>query len=226
MKLQVQMEAKLTDLEGRSRCDNIRLHGVKEGVENNMATMIYFVEDLLMKGLELHPNTALHIERAHRSLAQKPPTEAPRRSIVVKFSGYTKKEEMLKRAWQVKGFDFEGKRVHLDYDYAPELLKKRREYKEVKVVLRGRNIQTPFLARMRVFYKEGTVTYSSAEVATADMAERGIPVMVLKSPTSLLDRVNQLTWRCGGRRGNREAASLTQGVTDRLQTFRAGTSDK
>lgn len=228
VKLQVQMEAKLTDLEGRSRRDNIRLHGVKEGAEDNVATMISFVEDLLMKGLELPPTTELHVERAHRSLAPKPPTEAPPRSIVIKFASYRTKEDMLKRAWQVKGFDFQGRRVHLDHDYAPELLKKRREYKEAKAVLKERNIrfQTPFPARMRVFYTEGTVTYSSAEVATADMAERGLPVTVLKSQTSLLDRVNQLTWRHGGRRGNREDASCTQSVKDRLRGFRAGTSDK
>lgn len=73
-KLQEQMEAKLTELEGHSRRDNIRLHGVKEGAEDNVATMISFVENLLMKGLELSPTTALHIERAHRSLAPKPPT--------------------------------------------------------------------------------------------------------------------------------------------------------
>ena len=184
VKLQVQMEAKLTDLEGHSRCDNIRLHRVKEGAEDNMATMIFFVEDLLMKGLELPPTTVLHIERAHRSLAPKPPTEAPPRSIVVKFASYRMKEEMLKRAWQVKGFDFQGKRVHLDHDYAPEL-----------------RFQTPFPARLKVFYKEGTVIYSSAEVATVDMAERGIPVTVLKSPTSLLGgvlrsslNISRLSW--------------------------------
>jgi len=135
---------------------------------------------------------------------------------------------MLKRAWQVKGFDFQGKRVHLDHDYAPELLKKRREYKEAKAVLKERNIrfQTQSPARLRVFYTEGTVTYSSAEVSTADMAERGLPVTVSKSLASLLDRVNQLTWRHGRRRGNREDASLMQSVKDQLRSFRAGTSDK
>lgn len=84
VKLQVQMETKLTDLEGRSRRDNVRLFGVKEGAEDGMASVISFAEDLLMKGLELPPTTTLNIERAHRALAPKPPTEAPPRSIVVK----------------------------------------------------------------------------------------------------------------------------------------------
>ncbi|KAM7400216.1 hypothetical protein PAMA_004761 [Pampus argenteus] len=39
-------------------------------------------------------------------------------------------------------------------------------------------------ARLRVHYKEGTVTYNlEVEVATADLAARGIPVTVLKNPT-------------------------------------------
>lgn len=111
-----------------------------------------------------------------------------------KFSSYRTKEDMLKRAWQRKGFAFQRKRVHLDHDYAPELLRKRREYKEAKAALKEKNIrfQTPFPARL--FYKDGTVIYNSAEVATADMADRGIPMTVLKTPTSLLDRVSQLTW--------------------------------
>ena len=63
-------------------------------------------------------------------------------------------------------------------------------------MLKERNIQfqTPFPARLLVFYNEGTVLYNSAEEATADMAERGILVMVLKNPSSLLDQITQLTW--------------------------------
>ncbi|KAI4796750.1 hypothetical protein KUCAC02_026777 [Chaenocephalus aceratus] len=73
VKLQMQTEAKLTDLEGRSRRENVRIHGVKEGAEEGTASVIAFVEDLLTKSLELPPSTALNIERAHRALAPKPP---------------------------------------------------------------------------------------------------------------------------------------------------------
>ncbi|KAJ4922362.1 hypothetical protein JOQ06_025899, partial [Pogonophryne albipinna] len=120
VKLQMQTEAKLTDLEGRSRRENVRIHGVKEGAEEGTASVIAFVEDFLAKSLELPPSIALNIERAHRALAPKPPNEAPPRSIVFKFSSYTVKEDVLKRAWQKKGFDFQGKRIQLDHDNAPE----------------------------------------------------------------------------------------------------------
>ena len=132
------------------------------------------------------------------------------------------KEDIIKTAWQRKGFDFQGKRIHLDQDYTPELLRRWREYAEVKALLKEGNIwfQTPFPARLRVFYNEGTVIYNSAEEATADMAERGIPVMVLKKPSCLLDLIAQLSWRPGGKRQNRENTSSRRGFRERLQDFR------
>lgn len=60
--------------------------------------MVTFVEDLLLKGLELPSSTALNIQRAHWELAPKSPTDAPPRSIVVKFSSYKMKEEVIKMA--------------------------------------------------------------------------------------------------------------------------------
>ena len=68
---------------------------------------------------------------------------------------------------------------------------------EAKVLLKERNIrfQTPFPARLRVFYSDGAVIYNSAEDAVVDMVERGIPVTVLKKKkSSLLDQIAQLTW--------------------------------
>ena len=113
--------------------------------------------------------------------------------------------EVSKIAWQKRRFDFQGKRTRLDHDYALELLQKRREYSKAKVVLEERSIkfQSPLPARLRVFYNEATVIYNSADEAMADTAERGIPVMVLKETSSLLDQISHLTWRSGGKRQNR-----------------------
>ena len=222
VKLQEQTEAKLTDLEGRSRRDNVRIYGVKEGAEDGTTSVIAFVEEMLMRGLELPPSTALNIERAHRALGPKPPPEAPPRSLVVKFSSYRVKEDVLKKAWQKRGFDFKEKKIHLDNDYAPELQRRRRQYAETKVALKERNIrfQSPFPARLRVFFEDGTVIYNSAEEATADIVERGIPVTVLKNPTSLLDQINRLTWRPSRKQDNRESSRLKPNFKERLHAFR------
>lgn len=94
---------------------------------------------------------------------------------MAKLSSYRMKEELLKLAWQKRGFQLHGKSVNLDHDYAPDVLKKRKEYAEAKSVLKEKKIrfQTPFPARLRVFYPEGTVVYGSAGEATGDMAKRG-----------------------------------------------------
>lgn len=197
----------------------------KRGSRRKQRNIIVFVEELLIKGLELQTTTILNIERAHRALTKKPPTEAPPRSIVVKFSSFKTKEEILqKKTWQRKGLNYEGKKMHMDHDYAPEVLRKRRDYAEAKAALKERNIQfqTPFPAKLPVHYKEGMVTYNSAEAATADMAERGIPVTVLKNQVSLLGQISRLTWRTSGKRGNRECESTSarHNVRERLQRFR------
>lgn len=61
MKLQVQTEAKPMDLQGQLRRENVRLYGVKEGAEESKVTVTAFVEDLLIKGLELPTTTDLNI---------------------------------------------------------------------------------------------------------------------------------------------------------------------
>lgn len=220
--LQIHLDAKLTDLEGRSRRENIRIHGVKEGAEENSSSMVVYVELLLREGLELPATFELRVERAHRALMPRPPGEATPRSIVVKMSSYRMKEELLKMAWQKRGFQHLGKRVYLDHDYAPDVLKKRREYAEAKAVLKEKKIrfQTPFPARLRVFYQEGVVMYGSAEEATEDMAKRGFPVSIIKHPDSLLERIQRFTWHTVKRQGSRLRAGRALDFKEKLQAFR------
>lgn len=183
-KLHTKTEAKLTELEGNSRRQNIRIYGVAEGAEESATSAIKFIETLLMNGLSLPPLPQLAIERAHRALAAKPQAGAPPRSFVVKFANYRTKEDILKKAWQAKGFDFQGKRVYLDNDYAPEIQRRRKEYNGAKAALRDNNIrfQTPYPYKLKVFYNTGTITYNSAQEATEDMAERGNPSLSSKDP--------------------------------------------
>ncbi|KAJ4919448.1 hypothetical protein JOQ06_022222 [Pogonophryne albipinna] len=115
LKLQTHMEARLTDQEGRSRRENIRIHGVCEGAEENSPSVISFVETLLKENLELPPSSDLKIERAHRALGTKPPADAPPRSIVVKFASHRTKEEIIKTAWQKWGFVYKERKVNLDH---------------------------------------------------------------------------------------------------------------
>lgn len=70
-----QQENKLLDQEGRLRRENFRVYNVPEGAEGS--AMVEFLEKLLRDTLEIPQTTSLDIERAHRALTPKPPTEAP-----------------------------------------------------------------------------------------------------------------------------------------------------
>ncbi|GAA6105879.1 uncharacterized protein LOC109138835 [Tachysurus ichikawai] len=130
LKLHTKMEDKLLDLESRSRRDNIRIYGVPKGAEKDSTTMVSFVENLLHGGLELTEDMPdLQIERAHRSVGPKPPC-----SIIIKFLSFKTKETILRKAWQRKGFTWQENHINLDHDYTPLILKKRREYSEIRKV--------------------------------------------------------------------------------------------
>lgn len=225
IKLHDQLEAKLIDQEGRDRRNNIRIYSIPEESEKNYTSMIAFIEQLLKENLQLPTDLNLQIERAHRALTPLPPRGSAPRSIIVRFLDYRTKEEIIKMAWKNKGFEWKGKRINFDHDYATGVLKKRREYAEVKRLLKEKGIrfQTPFPAKMRVFYEDGVRIYSSATEATRDMAERGLPVTVVKQPETLMDKIKRTTWSTSDGRGNKSREGrrrVDQSVVEKLQQFR------
>ncbi|KAK1898148.1 Lon protease [Dissostichus eleginoides] len=69
-----------------------------------------------------------------------------------------------------------------------------------------------------MFYDDNPVVYNSAE--EADMVKRGIPVTVLKNPSSLMDQINRLTWEPSRKRGDQLHPSSKQHFKERLRGFR------
>ncbi|KAL7842069.1 hypothetical protein SRHO_G00237580 [Serrasalmus rhombeus] len=189
----------------RSRRGNIRIYRVPEGSEESFPYVTDFLEHLLKSTLDLDPSLELHIERAHRALAPKPPESAKPRSIVARFLSYKTKEAVIKQAWARKRVDWQGNRILFDHDYSPDVLQRRRALQEAKKVLKENDVkfQTRFPAKLRVFYSDGTRVYSSAEEAERDMAERGFSITATQSPATLMERIQRLSWRKTGnsRRG-------------------------
>lgn len=76
----------------------------------------------------------IHIERAHRSLADKPKDEqAPSHSITVRLQDYYTKDVLLQQAWKQREVTYEGGRVYFDQYYSPEI---HRQWKEVRQVIK------------------------------------------------------------------------------------------
>lgn len=77
------MQTKVTDLEARSRRNNIRIYGIPEGEEES--NMMDFVVKFLKSELAASGELDLKIQRCHRALAPRPPRDAPPRSIIMNF---------------------------------------------------------------------------------------------------------------------------------------------
>lgn len=204
------LENKVLDQEGRSRRKNIRIYNVPE--ESEGSSMTEFVEKLLHDKLDIPETTNIDIERAHRALVPKPTgvREDKPRSIVIRFLRYKTKEEILQKAWGKKKVLMDDEtQIFFDNDYPPAVLQKRKEYAEAKRVLKQKNIrfQTPFPAKLRVFYENGTRIYQSAEEATRDMKSRGLPInAIMATPREdLTAQLSRTAWERVELRGRRGA---------------------
>ncbi|KAF0035384.1 hypothetical protein F2P81_013142 [Scophthalmus maximus] len=95
---QSKLREKVSNFEGRSRRNNIRMRGLKEGVEGDLVTE--YVYKLIHKELELAP---------------KPQPNKPPRAIIVNFLRFDVKENVLRTAWRMP-VEVEGRRVTFDHD--------------------------------------------------------------------------------------------------------------
>lgn len=190
------LENKVLDQEGRSRRKNIRIYNVPEDAEGS--SMIEFVEKLLHDKLEIPETTDINVERAHRALVPKPSRDKDKpRSIVIRYLRYKTKEEILLKAWGKKKVLLDDEiQIFFDNDYPSAVLQKRKEYTEAKRVLRqnGVRFQTPFPAKLRVFYESGTRLYQSAEEAMKDMKSRKLPINMTPPKEDLLAQLSQTAW--------------------------------
>lgn len=222
-KTQTQNEEKLVDQEARARRKNIRIFNVPENGEQGI-TMVAFVEKLLREKLNLPSSLELNIERAHRALAPKPAASEKARSIVVRFLQYNIKEEILRKAWEKKEIYVNTQRIYFDHDYPTAILTCRKEYNEAKRVLREKRIrfQTPYPAKLRVFYENGTRLYQTASEATKDMCDRGLAVRLVPPRQDLMGQLDWEPWHVAGSgQANLNESHTEQTATiSKLQTFR------
>lgn len=169
------LQLKLTDLESRSRRNNLRIFGVPEGEEDNSVPQ--FVDKFIKSELSIPVGEDLKIQRAHRSLAQKPPPEKPPRPIIINFLEYTTKEKILREAWKKGTVKIGNRSIYFDHDYASETVQKRKEYNGIKRALKqnGIRFQTPYTS-IRIHWDSGVRSYSSAQEAHRELKRRGFSV--------------------------------------------------
>lgn len=230
LEIQQSMQAQLTDLEARSRRNNIRIHGIPEGSEGEYIQD--YVEKFIRSQLSLS-EPRLGIQRCHRSLGSRPPEGSSPRSIVIYFQEYKTKETVLRAAWKKREITVEGKRVFFEQDFPTEILKKRKAYAGIRKILKenGLRFQTLYPAKLKVFFSTGPVFYNDAAEATDDLKKRGYtldssraaamgPEPASASRPAATTGPRQPPWEKAGARPRRDHLRHIQ---EKLKTFRRNT---
>ena len=98
----IEIKNKLVDLEDRSRRNNLRINGIKEGKNETWEECEERVNCFLEEKLDMD-TSEIWIERAHRVGEKKRGQE---RQIVVQFNSYKNKLDILRNCKKLKGTNF------------------------------------------------------------------------------------------------------------------------
>lgn len=159
------LRAKLSDLEGRSRRNNVRILGIPEGEEKGRPTE--FVSNLIPKLLG-DDNFAkpVVIDRVHRIQQPKPP-EGSRPRMMIARVHLTQDKEKILRLGNQRSLEYEGNRILIFPDYSAEVMEQRRRFREALQLLRGKEIRYSlrFPARLHIDQEGQVKTFNDLDVA-------------------------------------------------------------
>lgn len=121
------LEAKTEDLENRSRRKNLRIFGLREGIEGRRPLMEYVTEKL-PTWLGLPQEKVFTLERAHCTLATAGPGQ--NRAVLVRFLKSQEKEFVLREA-RKRQILHEGQRITFAQDLSAETVRVRKGFHPV-----------------------------------------------------------------------------------------------
>ncbi|RXN33137.1 LINE-1 type transposase domain-containing 1 [Labeo rohita] len=150
--LNTTLAEKVTDLEGRTRRDNIRILNLRESVEGS--DPLQFFESFLPKPLDL-PVKCIEIDRAHRGLGT--PTDGRPRPVILKIHRSRDVTTILSAARRKGQLHYEGQPLCIAPDISPAVRAARRAFNTVcaELIKKGIRFQMNFPAVL-VFKVEGT----------------------------------------------------------------------
>uniref|UniRef100_A0A4W5KR00 Uncharacterized protein n=1 Tax=Hucho hucho TaxID=62062 RepID=A0A4W5KR00_9TELE len=132
---QTHLSLRSEDLISRSKRQNIRMIGLPEDSETAFSNIP-------------------ELDRAHRSLGQKPRTGGRWRSIIVRFHRYKEKERVLRWSREHSDITFQGHKIKFNQDFSSSLAKKWSAFNNTKSTLYKKGIRFGLIypARLRVTF--------------------------------------------------------------------------
>ncbi|KAL1264706.1 hypothetical protein QQF64_026429 [Cirrhinus molitorella] len=130
-----QLTEKCTDLESRSRRQNIRILNIKEGAESGMKPRD-FVSQLLTEALSLEKPPL--VDRAHRALRARPGSDEPPRAFILRLHYVHEMEEIMQKAARMQQIVFRGQRMNIFPDYPPAVVRRRALFKRARELLKDK----------------------------------------------------------------------------------------
>ena len=150
------LTARLADLEGCSRRQNIRIISLPESLEGPRPTA--FFSQLLVDvfGTEVLPSPP-ELDRAHRSLAPKPAPGSKPRPVIIRLHRFQVKDLIIREARKRGNLSYKEHKIRIYEDYTADVLKQRAEYKDVMAELyrRGYKPSLLFPAKLRITLPSG-----------------------------------------------------------------------
>ena len=129
------LKAKTADLEARRRCNNVRIIGLSELIEEPTTNQFFsaLLFQLLGEEILLTPPA---LDQAHRSLAPKPKDGERPRPVIAWFHDYQTKEKVLREACKRRSdLQYLGKPVAIFEEFSPKVMAQRAAYREVMALL-------------------------------------------------------------------------------------------
>lgn len=164
---------KIDQLENQSRRNNVRIVNLQEGEEGS--DPVRFFTDWIPSVLgQQHFPEPLVIERAHRSPTSRTPRDTRPRPILIRLLKYQDRDKILRMAAKTsreKGgpVTFKGEAVMFFPDLSANLVKRRKEYNQVKKELHAKKLQFSLLhpATLRVTLSNGEKKFFKSPEAAA-----------------------------------------------------------
>lgn len=160
-----ELTEKCIDLEGRSKRQNIRITGLREGMENGQGAR-EFVAKLLMEVLGLDELPVL--DRAHRALRSRPEDSDPPRQFIARIHHGHTMETIMRKVSSQRKLTFNGRSIQIFRDYPSAVVKQRAAFSRVRQILRdkpGVKFGILYPAKLRVTYSEGEKIFTDANDA-------------------------------------------------------------